>query len=76
MAKTLKETLLGTLVHGEEIMEDIRITRKVSLDKLPLGKAPEIIVPQLHASALSLVVSAIEDTGKNAKVFRLSSETG
>ncbi len=76
MAKTLKETLLGTLVHGEEIMENIRITRKVSLDKLPLGKAPEMIVPQLHASALSLVVSAIEDTGKNAKVFRLSSETG
>lgn len=76
MAKTLKETLLGTLVHGEEVMEDIRVTRKVSLDKLPLGKTPERIVSQLHASALSLVVSAIEDTGKNAKVFRLSSETG
>ncbi len=76
MAKTLKETLLGTLVHGEEVLEDIRVTRKVSPDKLPLGKEPNVRIAQLHAKELSLVVSAIEDTGKNAKVFRLSAKNG
>lgn len=76
MAKTLKETLLGTLVHGEEVLENIRITRKVSPDKLPLGREADVRVAQLHAKELSLVVSAIEDTGKNAKVFRLSARNG
>ena len=31
MAKSLKETLLGTLVHGEEILENIRVMRSCLL---------------------------------------------
>ncbi len=76
MAKTLKETLLGTLVHGEEVLEDIRVTRKLSPDKLPLGKEPEARIAQLHPRELTLVVSAVEDTGKNAKTFRLIAKGG
>ncbi len=76
MAKTLKETLLGTLIHGEEVLEDIRVARKISPDKLPLGKEPASRIAQLHPEALSLVVSAIEDTGKQAKTFRLSAKGG
>lgn len=76
MAKSLKETLLGTLVHGEEVLEDIRVARKISPDKLPIGKEPAARIAQLHPRELSLVVSAIEDTGKNAKTFRLSAKQG
>ena len=76
MARTLKETLLGTLVHGEEVLEDIRVARKIAPDKLPLGKEPEVRIAQLHPKELSLVVSVIEDTGKNAKTFRLSAKEG
>ena len=36
MAKTIKETLLGTLVHGEEILESIRVSRSISQDKIPV----------------------------------------
>lgn len=76
MAKTIKDTLIGTLVYGKEVLEDIRITRKVSSDKMSLGKESETRIAQLHAKELSLVVSAILDTGKNAKTLRLSSKTG
>ena len=30
MAKNIKETLLGTLEHGQQIMENIRVMRSVS----------------------------------------------
>ena len=76
MAKTIKDTLIGTLVHGKEVLEDIRITRKVSPDKMSLGKEPETRIAQLHAKELKLVVSAVFDTGKNAKTLRLSSKNG
>ena len=33
MAKTIKETLLGTLVHGEEILENIRVNRSISPER-------------------------------------------
>lgn len=75
MAKNIKETLLGTLVHGEEILENIRVMRSVSVDKIScenVAAASE----RLHSKSLSLVVSSISDTGKNAKVIRFVSENG
>jgi glycine betaine catabolism B len=76
MGKTLKDTLLGTLVHGEEVLEDIRVLRKVSLDKITSGNEADARIKPLHAKSLNLVVSSIIDTGKNAKVIRLSSVEG
>ena len=75
MAKNIKETLLGTLVHGEEILENIRVMRSVSADKIScenIAAASE----KLHSKSLSLLVSSISDTGKNAKVIRFVSENG
>lgn len=75
MAKNIKETLLGTLVHGEEILENIRVMRSVSADKIScenVAAASE----RLHSKSLSLLVSSISDTGKNAKVIRFVSENG
>lgn len=75
MAKNIKETLLGTLVHGEEILENIRAMRSVSADKIScenVAAASE----RLHSKSLSLLVSSISDTGKNAKVIRFVSENG
>ena len=75
MAKNIKETLLGTLVHGEEILENIRVMRSVSADKIScenIAAASE----RLHSKTLSLLVNSISDTGKNAKVIRFVSENG
>lgn len=75
MAKNIKETLLGTLVHGEEILENIRVMRSVSADKIScenVAAASE----RLHSKSLSLLVSSVFDTGKNAKVIRFVSENG
>ena len=76
MGKTLKDTLLGTLTHGEEVLEDIRVLRKVSLDKITEGNEADARIAPLHAKMLNLVVSAIADTGKQAKVIRLSGVNG
>lgn len=75
MSKNIKETLLGTLVHGEEILENIRVMRNVSPDKI---KAENVAAPveKLHQKELHLVVNAVEDTGKNAKIIRFVSENG
>lgn len=75
MAKNIKETLLGTLVHGEEVLENIRVMRNVSPDKIseaPVASAAEA----LHRKELNLVVNAVIDTGKNAKIIRFVSEDG
>lgn len=75
MAKNIKETLLGTLVHGEEILENIKVMRSVSADKIScenVAAASE----RLHSKSLSLLVSSISDTGRNAKVIRFVSENG
>lgn len=75
MAKGIKETLLGTLVHGEEVMENIRVMRSVSSDKISeenVAASSE----RIHSKKLSLLVSGVYDTGKNAKVIRFVSENG
>ncbi|MEG1557637.1 MAG: iron-sulfur cluster-binding domain-containing protein [Oscillospiraceae bacterium] len=76
MAKTIKDTLLGTIVHGKDILEEIRVMREVSPDKITPGNEADKRIAPLHAKELCLLVSAIIDTGKNAKVFRLSSKSG
>ena len=76
MAKSIKETLLGTLVHGEEILENIRVMREVSQDKITAGNEADVRIAPLHTKELNLVVNSVADTGKQAKVIRLSSQNG
>ena len=76
MAKTIKETLLGTLVHGEEILESIRVSRSISQDKIPVGNIADKKVAALHPERLSLVVADVVDTGKNARIIRFAGADG
>ena len=76
MAKTIRETLLGTLVHGEEILESIRVSRSISQDKIPVGNIADKKVAALHPERLSLVVADIVDTGKNARIIRFAGADG
>lgn len=76
MAKSLKETLLGTLVHGEEILENIRVMRSVSRDPIVSGNVADRTIAPLHQQALSLRVVSVTDTGKNAKVLRFAGTEG
>ncbi len=76
MAKTIKETLLGTLVHGEEILNEISVLRTVSEDPITARDLPAEVMRGLHPKSLSLRVTDILDTGKGAKSFRLSAEDG
>ena len=75
MAKTIRETLLGTLEHGQEIMENIRVMRAVSGDKDPTGSVAKPS-EAIHRKELKLVVQSVIDTGKQAKIFRFVSEDG
>lgn len=76
MAKSIKETLLSTLVHGEETLENIKVMRRVSPDKIPTENLADKTIKKLHEKELKLVINEIIDTGKNAKIFRFTSETG
>ena len=76
MGKSIKETLLGTLVHGEEVLNEIKVLREVSQDQLTPQDQAETVIRRLHPKYLNLVVTEIMDTGKNAKVFRFSSLDG
>lgn len=75
MAKNIKETLLGTLEHGQQIMENIHVMRSVSADKLPTDSVARP-AEAIHRKELKLVVQSVMDTGKQAKIFRFVSEDG
>ena len=76
MAKTIKETLLGTVVHGEQVLSDIASLRNNSLDKIYVGNQPDSIVKKLHPRILNLAVSEIENETSGAKRFHLVSADG
>lgn len=76
MAKSIKETLLGTLVHGEETLEQIRVLRQVAPDPIHAEEPDSAVLSGIHPKNLHLVVTDIQDTGKNAKIFRLSAKDG
>ncbi len=73
--KNIKETLLGTLIHGEETLNDIKVLRKVSQDKIS-SKCVFDKSLQIHRSELHLIVNEIIDTKKGAKRIRFVSEDG
>ena len=76
MSKSIKETLLGTLVHGEEILNEIHVLRTVSPDPITPVDQAAAVLQNLHPHVLHLVVTEIQDTGKQAKVFRLAAQDG
>lgn len=73
MAKrNIKETLLSTLVHGEEVLNNIETMRKVNKDSLK-EESVFSAAKRIHPCKLSLTVNEIIDTNKDAKIFRFVS---
>ena len=76
MAKrNIKETLLSTLVHSEETLNNIEVMRKVNRDKIS-SEPTDLSSLRLHPKHLSLIVNEIIDTKKGAKILRLISSDG
>ncbi len=76
MAKRgIKETLLSTLVHGEEVLNNVDVMRRVNRDKIS-ATPTDSPSKRLHPEELSLIVNEIIDTQKGAKIFRLVSKDG
>lgn len=76
MGKNLKDTLLGTLQNGEQVLAQNKALKEISNDKIYVGNRPDQIVGQLHAKELSLVVTKITAETPDAKCIRLASTTG
>lgn len=74
--KTIKETLIGTMINGKNILNEIAVSEKVgknfSLDK----NRTERIINQLHPAVLNLRISEIIPATKDAKTIRFVSENG
>lgn len=73
--KGIKETLLSTLVHGEEIISSIRVMRKNSNDKISTTSVTAAS-DRIHPKQLNLVLNEIIDTNENAKILRFISKDG
>ncbi len=76
MAKSIKETLLGTLVHGEKVLQEIEENRAKSPNKiLPYNQADKVI-NKLHKENLKVEIVSITDTKKNAKIIKIKATDG
>ena len=76
MAKRgIKETLLSTLTHGEEVLTNIEVMRRTSRDKID-QKPVDSASSRIHPKRLNLVLNEVIDTKKGAKVLRFISKDG
>lgn len=73
--KGIRETLLGTLVHGKETLQEIEVLRRTTDDRIT-GDLVGPCVGRLHPKTLRLVVSWTQDTGRGARIIRLAPEDG
>lgn len=71
MAKRgIKETLLSTLTHGEEVLTNIEVMRRTSRDKID-QKPVDSASSRIHPKRLNLVLNEVIDTKKVQKCFVL-----
>lgn len=76
MAKRgIKETLLSTLTHGEGVLTNIEVMRRVNKDKIT-DKPVDFASKKIHPDMLKLVLNEVIDTKKGAKVLRFVSKDG
>ena len=76
MAKRgIKETLLSTLIHGEEVLNNIEVMRKVNKDNISESPVNSAAL-RLHPKKLNLILNETFDTEKGAKVLRFVSKDG
>lgn len=76
MAKRgIKETLLSTLTHGEEVLTNIEVMRRVNKDNISCTPVYNAAL-KLHPKRLNLILNEAFDTEKGAKVLRFVSKDG
>lgn len=74
--KTIKETLIGTMKNGKNILNEIAVPKKVGKDFSLDKNRTQRIVNQLHPAILNLKISEITCATKDAKTIRFVSEDG
>lgn len=74
--KTIKETLIGTMINGKNILNEIAVSEKVGKDFSLDKNRTERIINQLHPAVLNLRISEIIPATKDAKTIRFVSENG
>lgn len=74
--KSMKEIVIGQMVHGNETLNDINVTRKNGKDLILERNRTKEIISSIHCDALHLKVAQIYDATKEAKVIRLTSKDG
>lgn len=71
----IKETLLSTLVHGEEVLNNIDVMRRVNKDNIS-SKRVDSASNKLHPEFLTLVLNEKIDTKHGATILRFISKDG
>lgn len=74
--KSMKEIIIGQMVHGNETLNDIAITRKNGRDLILERNRTKEIINGIHAEKLELKVAEIYEITKDAKVIRFISKNG
>ena len=74
--KTIKETLIGTMKNGNNILNEIAVSEKVGKDFSLDKNRTQRIVNQLHPAILNLKIAEITCATKDAKTIRFVSEDG
>lgn len=74
--KSIKEIIIGEMVHGNEILNDIAVTRKNGKDLALERNRTKEIIDGIHPNKLELKVAEVNEVTKEAKVIRLVSKNG
>jgi len=72
----MKEIIIGEMVHGNEILKDIEVTRKNGKDLVLERNKTKEIIGGIHAEKLELKVVEVYEVTKESKTIRLVSKNG
>ena len=76
MARTLKDTLLGTCQNGENVLNELAVARQTGKDFRIYKNEVKDTLNRLHPEGLNLVVTEINEISPIAKQIRFASVDG
>lgn len=74
--KSMKEIIIGQMEKGPETLNEVAIARKIGSDIITEKNRTNRIISSIHALSLNLTISNITEITSDAKVLRLTSDTG
>lgn len=74
--ENLKDTLLGTLQNGKNVLSEIETLRKEKEDIIYVGNEADKITGKIHPKSLELKVVSITEQNHLAKTIRFESTSG